>query len=215
MTYHSWRPSRTKLRRGLLPIATVAAAVAASLAVVPSALAANCPPPPAVVQPFLQWNDQTDYVPVTNGSFEPITAGSKDLPWVLSGGAATVSDNEPWYVNGRTGDHTALSLPSGSQAVSACTTAPNIASVVRFFVRNTGDPSATLHVEILVNQGKDGILDGGYVSAGSDWAPTNILVLPWAKPLKGAVDLRVRLTPVGAGAAFEVDDVYIDPCKSV
>jgi hypothetical protein len=206
--------TKKRVRRSLFAVMAVAATVAAVLGRASSALAATCPPPPTIVHPFLPWNDSIDYVRATNGSFEPIAKGSQDLPWSLSGGATIVSDNEPWHVTGSAGDSHALSLPAGAQATSACTTAPNMAAVVRFFIKSTGASTGTLHVEIIVNGGKNGILDGGTISAGSTWQPTDIIYLPWAKPLGGAVDLRVRLIPVGAGASFEVDDVYIDPCVS-
>ena len=200
-----------KAVRGLLPAAITASSIAVFLGSTQAALAAACPPPPGVVHPFLPWDDPIDYVPVTNGSFAPIKHGSKELPWTLSGDASLVPANEP-FLGG--GDDQALYLGEGGTAVSACTTAPHIASTVRFFARSVGSASGLLHVEVLVNDGKNGILDGGLISAGSDWAPTDVIVVPWAKPLKGAVDLRVRLTAVGTGAAFEIDDVYIDPCKS-
>jgi hypothetical protein len=197
---------------GALLAAAVAAGAAAALAT--PAGAATCPPPPATVQPFLPWQDAADYVTVNNGSFEPLAKGSKETPWKLSAGASVVGDNEPWHIDGGSGDSHALYLPAGSTAVSACTTAPNISSVARFFVRNVGAPDGRLHVEVLVNGGKNGILDGGTITAGSAWQVSQVVVLPWAKPLKGAVDLRVRLTPVGDGAAFVVDDVYLDPFRS-
>jgi hypothetical protein len=205
---------KTAVSPGLLAL-TVVVGLCAWLALPQAAKAATCPPPPSLVNPFLPWQDSLDYVTVTNGSFEPIPTGSKDLPWAFSkNGASVVGDNEPWHVNGSSSDSSALLLQAGGQATSACTTAPNIASVVRFFVRNVGSDDGQLHVEILVNNGKNGILDGGTITAGASWEPSGVVYLPWAKPLKGAVDLRVRLTPVGTGAAFEVDDVYIDPCKS-
>jgi hypothetical protein len=202
----------TELR--LVRLATLLGAAAGAFCTffmaAPVAAAASCPPPPPLVQPFLPWGDSIRYVPVTNGDFEPIAAGSHAEAWSLSGGASVVAENEPWQPGG-----SALRLDAGGSATSACTTAPQITSVVRFFVRNVGSAGGELHVELLVNGGKNGILDGGLISADSSWAPSEVMTLPWAKPLKGAVDLRVRLTPVGAGAAFEVDDVYIDPGKSV
>jgi hypothetical protein len=174
------------------------------------ASAATCPPPPAATIAFASFADTSSYVLANDGSFSPVGKDSKDSSWALSGGASIVADNDPWNLSGAT-TQSALALPAGSSAVSGCTTAPMISSVVRFFVKNTGSASGHLHVEILVNGGKNGILDGGTITAGSDWGVTDQIVLPWAKPLKGAVQLQVRLTPVEADASFEVDDVYIDP----
>jgi hypothetical protein len=177
------------------------------------ASAAACPPPPVSSQAFSSFGDGQSYVLANDGTFDPIAHGSQSSPWTLSGGASIVADNDPWNLgHGATGS--ALSLPAGSSATSGCTTAPMITSIVRFFVKNTGDPNGQLHVQILVNGGKNGTLDGGIISAGSSWAATSSIVLFWANPLKGAVQLQIVLTPIGADASFEVDDVFIDPFLS-
>jgi hypothetical protein len=177
------------------------------------ASAANCPPPPPALTPFNGFGDSASYVLANNGSFDSLSGKSKDSPWTLSGGAALVADGEPWNLS-KSPTISALALPPGSSAVSACTTAPLITSVVRFFVKNTGSPTGHLHVEMLVNGGKDGVLDGGTITAGSSWGVTQQIVIPWAHPLKGAVQLQIRLTPVEPDASFVVDDVYIDPFRS-
>jgi hypothetical protein len=195
----------------LLGAFVVSSSIAATGAT--TAHAATCPPPPTSLQAFLPWGDLLGYVPVNGGSFPVNGTAAFNQPWTLSGGASIVSDNEPFNLGGP-GGYGALSLPAGGSAVSQCTTAPMITSGVRFFVKNTGSPSGLLHVEVLVNGGKNGILDGGTISAGSTWAPSPAIAIPWPNPLNGAVDLRVRLTAIGTGASFEVDDVYLDPCHS-
>jgi hypothetical protein len=200
-------------RRVLLPVSLATASSVVVLSSAPTALAATCPPPPSASKTFSAWGDLHSYVPVTDGGFEPISTGSLQQPWSLSrSGASIVSGNEPWHVDGNSKDSHALSIQTGGQATSACTTAPLVTSVLRFFIKNTGATSGELHVQLLVNGGKNGILDGGYITAGSTWQPTAILYLPWANPLSGAVNLQVVLTPLGAGASFQVDDIYLDPC---
>ena len=173
----------------------------------------NCPPPPLSLNAFAPWGDSRSYVPVNDGSFAVGGPAALDSPWTLSGGASVAQDNDPSNLGGP-GGFGALSLPSGGTAVSQCTTAPMIKTTVRFFVENTGSPSGLLHVEVLVNGGKNGILDGGTISAGPTWAPSPAIDVPWPKPLNGRVNLQVRLTAEGDGASFEVDDVYLDPCVS-
>ena len=181
----------------------VAAATAAAVTTLP-ATAASCPPPPTPLQPFLPWGDNGDYVLTTGGSFEPGTPS-----WALSGSAKTVSDNAPNQFDPQTDSH-ALFLPSGSSATSACVTAPQIQGIVRFFAKNTGSADAALKVEIIV-KGKTYL--AGTITAGSTWAPTDIL--PSNAPhYKGAVTYQVRLTALGTGAAFTLDDTYFDPYKS-
>lgn len=170
-----------------------------------AASAAACPPPPPPVTPFAQFGDGNTYVLTTGGSFE-------QDGWSLSGGASLVKANEPWHVNSKS-DHQSLYLPAGASATSGCTSAPMITSIVRFFANNVGASSGGLHVELIVNGGKDGILDGGVIYPAAGWNPTDAIHVPWPHPLGGAVQLQVRLTAVGAGAAFQVDDVYLDPIK--
>jgi hypothetical protein len=157
-----------------------------------------------VLQPFAPWSDNGKYVLTTGGSFE-----SGSPAWALSGGAKLVKDNAPNKLDPPANSQ-ALFLPSGSSATSACVTAPQILGIVRFFAKNTGAAGAELRVEILV---KGATYLAGDVTAGSSWAPTRILPSN-APPYKGAVTYQMRLTPVGAGAAFTVDDTYFDPYKS-
>ena len=59
------------------------------------------------------------------------------------------------------------------------------------------------------------VLDGGTVKAGSSWAPSPrlALLLGNVTSLVGTRAVAFRFTPVGSGAAFQIDDVYLDPWK--
>lgn len=190
------------LRSALVLAGTACAALAASISTV-GASAASCPPPPPVVHPFAPWGDSDSYVLTTGGSFEP---GSP--AWTLSGGARIVPGNEPFHTNGAK-DGYSLSLPAGSSATSPCVTAPLIIGAVRFFVANSGVTGGLLKVDVLV---KGGVYTAGMFAAGR-WAPSPKLATA-APYYSGAVAFQVRLTPVGWGAGFDVDDVYFDPLKS-
>jgi hypothetical protein len=92
----------------------VPALVAAAAFAVPAAnaglignLLGNCPSGGSQV--FAPWQDAANYLLAPNGSFEFGSTG-----WSLSGGAAIVNGNEPFYP---TGTHS-LALPSGSSATS-------------------------------------------------------------------------------------------------
>jgi hypothetical protein len=187
-------------RRCLVVLAVLVAAAAMSAGV---ARAATCPPPPTPLQPFVPWNDAGQYVLTTGGSFEHGTPS-----WTLTGGAKIVADNAPNTFDAST-DSSALSLPAGSSATSACVTAPQILGIVRFFAKSVGDAGGQLKVEVLV---KGGVYQAGTISGSSHWAPTAILASN-APAYKGAVTYQIRLTPVGSGSAFTVDDVYFDPWK--
>jgi hypothetical protein len=193
------------LHRGL-GLAIVAGAVLASFVsgTVKTAQAATCPPPPSPLLPFVPWNDSHDYVLTTGGSFE------RGAPaWSLAGGAQLVAGNAPNKLDSST-NTSSLYLPPGSSATSPCVTAPQIAGIVRFFVKNAGLSSGQLKVEVLV---KGSVYDAGLISANGSWSPSPMLASN-APYYKGAVAYQVRLTSVGSGAAFVVDDVYFDPFLS-
>jgi hypothetical protein len=186
--------------RRLLATAAATAALAAGLGggATASALAATCPPPQNAVDAF---GDVNGYVMTTGGTF---AAGSQ--PWTLTGGATRVADQTPELFT-LSGSFGALYLPPGSSATSPCVTAPGIVGWVRLYAKSIGSESGQLSVQIIVH---GTVYQAGTITAGSGWAPTPLLQS--AAPLyKGAVTYQVRLAPVGAGAAFDVDDVWIDP----
>jgi hypothetical protein len=193
-------PTRNNLSLLTAIVVIVATATVGAFSAAPAA-AATCPPPPTSLQPFAPWNDTHDYVLTTGGSFEQGTAA-----WALTGGAAIVQGNAPNKYD-KSSDSQSLYLPAGSSATSPCVTAPMIKGIVRFFAKNLGDSGGALDVQILV---KGGVYDAGTITAGNGWGPSPIIVST-APNYSGAVAYQVRLTPVGAGAAFDVDDVYFDP----
>jgi hypothetical protein len=85
-------------------------------------------------------------------------------------------------------------------------------------MRNVGSSSGQLHVQVVVPSLLGGlltILDGGTVSSGSSWTPSPRLELLLCNvtSLLGTQAVAFRFTPVGAGAAYQIDDVYLDPWK--
>src|SRR5438067_13574331 len=96
--------------RKLWLIACVALAATAAATASPAGAALSCSGQ-TTVQPFKPWLDPLSYTLVQNGGLES-TSG-----WSLSGGAAQVSGNEPWYVNSSK-DRSSLALPNGSSATT-------------------------------------------------------------------------------------------------
>jgi len=200
-----------------LALALGAVAAAAALAA-PSAeaglLLSPAPADPCDVpssQVFRPWGDSAYYKLIPGGSFE---AGG--FPWLLTGGAKVVSGNEPFYVNGRN-DSRSLYLPSGSSAFSppACFGLGNWS--LRFFALNAGAKSSTLRVSVVVTHllGILSIVDGGTVTNSGVWQPSpkiGLLVSNLTSPLGGR-SISLRFTPTGSGAAWRIDDVYLDPWK--
>jgi hypothetical protein len=177
--------------------------IIAAAFIAPSANAATCPPPPATSQIFKAWGDNADYALVPGGSFESSLSG-----W--SGSSLTpTSGNEPWYVHS-TSDNHFVTLSAGQSITTSAICEPLLQPVARMFLRNVGSSTGQLHVEFLVTQnGKTYVLDGGYATPSTRFNLSPVLSGSWTGPLSGS--LQVRLTPVGSGAAFAIDDLYVDP----
>ena len=142
------------------------------------------------------------------GSFE---SGSPS--WTLSGGAKLVSGNERFDVVPGT---RSLYLPSGATATSPtmCFTFGDWHA--RFFARNSGNTSANLDVDILVPSllGVVSVLDGGSVRADGTWDPSPRIeraAHERGRPARPTRAVSFRLKASGTGAAFQVDDVFLDP----
>ena len=163
---------------------------------------------------FAQWGDNSQYTLAPNGSFEAGSTG-----WSLSGARVIPQNNTL-----RSGRYS-LSLPSGSSATSptACVKLADPAS--RFFLRNTGASDGRLRVDVTYKS-----LLGlftmsstlGYVQANGSWQPSpkydhalQNLVATLALNSDLSAQLRFRFTPVGRGASFEIDDLYVDPLLTV
>ena len=164
---------------------------------------------------FAPWGDNSLYTLAPNGSLEDGSMG-----WSLSGARVIPQSNTL-----RSGRYS-LSLPSGSSATSpaACVKLADPAS--RFFVRSTGASDGRLKVEVTYKS-LLGLLTTsstlGYVQANGSWQPSpkyahtlqNILgTLALNRNLLSA-SLRFRFTPVGRGASFEIDDLYVDPLITI
>jgi len=144
---------------------------------------------------------------VPNGSLES-TSG-----WTLSGGAAQVSGNEPWYVNSST-DQKSLALPNGSSATSPAMCMSMLSPTLRFFATNSGSTLVTLKVDAITTVLGLKLTTPVGVLTGGGWQPT--LPLPFLSNLTALTTATVqfRFTPVGLGTSgWRIDDVYVDPVK--
>jgi|1186.fasta_scaffold64366_1 hypothetical protein len=193
-----------RLTRGLSILVALAVGGAAAPA---AAHAASCPSV-AVAQTFAHWLDPAKYMSAPNGGFE---AGGAS--WTLTGGAATVQDNEPWHVRAAT-DHVALALPTGAAAKTAAVCIGVDHPTTRLFVRNTGATASRLAVSVLYTglNGKPASLSIGQLAGGTAWAPTPVVpVVVNLLSLLGDQHVAFRFAPVDALGHWRIDDVYIDP----
>lgn len=197
-----------------LASATLALAAMALVLVAPTAAGSTSCGPRAVSQPFARWLDPAHYFLAPGGDFEGAHG------WTLAGGAAIVSGNEPFLVTSAT-DARSLALPSGSSARSPAFCVDADEPTTRFFVRNTGSVLSTLAVEARVRTTMLGLTTwttlplGVVLGTTRTWQPSLpfVLGLSATQLLGGAVAVELRFTPLGAGGAWQVDDVYVDPFK--
>jgi hypothetical protein len=188
-------------------LTTMAAAVAVLACFAASAQACNYS---GAEQVFRPWGDNHYYVLAPDGGFEAGGAG-----WSLSGGAATVAGNESFFLNDA-GDQRSLSLPSGSSAVSPPICMSLDTPIFRLLARNTGNPSAGLRVEATYKLlGLVRTKTVSTVTAGASWVPakemSTVLTLSTVIGTLIPSAIQIRITPVGSGGNWQVDDLYIDP----
>ncbi len=197
---------------GLLALTTAIVALAApgsaSAGLLTTGTSSNCDPD--TTQAFEDWGDTSQYRLVPGGTFEGTNS------WSLAGGAKTVAGNEPFGVVDGT---RSLYLSSGATATSPtmCFTFGDWHA--RFLVRNTGSTGARLDVDILVRSllGVVSVLDGGSVRADGTWDPSpevSALLTNLGGLLGLTRSVSFRLQASGSGAAFQVDNVFLDPFKS-
>ena len=141
--------------------------------------------------------------------------------WTLDGGATLVAGNESFQAHSPY-DRRSLLLPAGSSA----TTAPFCVGLehptIRFFARNGGSLLSPLKVEVLFRDvlGVIRALPVGVVVTGSRWQPSlpmplllNVLGPVLAVDLGATTTVRLRFTPLGRSAGWQIDDVYVDPFR--
>ena len=198
---------------GLLAVMALGALPAAASADGLSLGLDGCPARPTA-KVFSRWLDLSNYTLVPGGTFEGSLGG-----WKLTGGAKVVSGNESFSVNGKT-DKLALSLPSGSSATTPAMCAAVLDPTLRYFAANDGGLLSVLSVQVLFYPpGGGGVLTLplGVNVGGRAWAPSlpTVVGANLLGVLKGGeVQVAFRFTPVGLGAKWRVDDVYLDPRAS-
>jgi hypothetical protein len=202
-----------RLGRLTLVLAALAAALTAGstahAGLIGTGSASYCDP--TASQPFAP-SDTSSYTLMPGGSFESATP-----PWALSGGAAVVAGNETSYLNGKN-DKRSLYLPAGGSAVTPTTCFALGDWHVRFMLKNVGSSTGAVHIQVIVPSLIGGlltVLDGGTVQAGATWTPSPRveLLLSNVTSLVGTKAVAFRFTSVGRGAAYQLDDVYLDPWK--
>jgi hypothetical protein len=169
-----------------------------------------------VEQPFKRWLDPFRYVLAPNGGLE-----SGAAQWTLTGGARVENGNETFYVGGKS-DSKSLYLPSGSSATTRPMCVQLLHPTMRYFAKNRGVPVlSTLLVEALIENplnGKVLTLPAGVHTGGGSWHPSlpALVVADFLSILGDDAELAVafRFKPIGIGAKWQIDDVYVDPFRN-
>jgi hypothetical protein len=200
------------LRRGLpgLLAALALAAVPAAASADGISIGLNGCAAQAVEHPFASWGDKANYVLAPGGTFEGSLAG-----WKLTGGAKVVSGSEPFAAHGP-GEDLALSLPSGSSATTPQVCVGALDPTMRYFAANDGGLLSLMSVQILFYPPGGGVisLPLGVNVGGKAWAPSlpTLITANLLGVLNGGeAAVAFRFTPIGLGAKWRIDDVYVDP----
>lgn len=164
-------------------------------------------------KPFLPWLDPMNYTLAPGGNFESGARG-----WTLKGGAAIVTGNEPWKTSGA--GSRSLYLPSGSTAMTPPICVETLDPTVRYFAKNRGIvalSSLVVEVVLLDSSGRPVLaLPAGVHTGFSSWHPSlpGVALLNLTAILNGGkADVAFRFRPVGLGAKWQIDDLYVDPLK--
>jgi hypothetical protein len=163
----------------------------------------------ATSQPFTPWGDSESYCAFPNLGFE-----SGKTAWTLSGSTSVVSGNEPWHVSGA-GAHS-LQLGPGATAVSSPLPVSLLDPWIRLFSRSNG-ANGSLRVQVVFRGllgNVTGVLNVAALSPSgySSWEPTERVLSTLALPL-ATTSAQVVFTSQASSGNWQVDDVYLDPCK--
>jgi hypothetical protein len=201
--------ARLIVRLGIASAVIALALTSATVAradLLPGLLGGNCGSTSTV---FAPWGDFASYYFGTNGGFESGTSG-----WSLPRGAQVVAENEPFAVH-ETDDHQSLAIPAGGSTTTPSLCYGVLYPSIRFFAKSTSGESGYISVRVKVRSvlGLLTVLDGGRLTVGPDWSPTEAHLQLGAAlaSLVGAKSMQVELVP---STGVQIDDFYVDPLLS-
>lgn len=159
--------------------------------------------------PFLPWGDTNRYFVAPSGTFE-YGVGS----WTATGWAWTVSENEPWRING-TSDRWSAQLLTGSALRSRAFCVGADEDSIRLFVRRPGVAGAKLVIRVIAT-GVNGELTTQYPVPGDSygWTLTPRITMPDLRDINGQQTVTIAIAPAGTAAGWLVDDVMVDPWRA-
>lgn len=206
-------------------LATLLGSVVACAALVPTAFAGATPwagtatdltvacQPAPVSTPFAAIGDTADFFPVPNGGLEEGSAG-----WTLTGGAAVVDGNEPFFVGLPTDSH-ALRLGAGATATSPATCVGKKDPYARAVVNGSVRGELRVAVVSIDRQGREQMEKVRTLKGTGSWTLSDKLDTR-SNPLfdksllqsgAGTTAIAFRFTVVSG--TWTIDDLYVDPFK--
>ncbi|MFN8082236.1 MAG: hypothetical protein U0Q19_21975 [Kineosporiaceae bacterium] len=208
--------SLTRLRRATALVAvslsTVGALGASVVAAAPSQAAAyiNDCGPRITAASFSKFGDTNQYFEVPSAHMEFLQLSG----WTTSG-ASLVAGNEPWYIASSL-DSQSLRVASGGYVRTPTMCVAVGEDSLRFFYRSPGVAGSTLSVQMTATNGTS-TASTSYTLDGSTagWKVSNRLALPNVMGTTGTQNLTVTIRPSGTAAAWQVDDIQVDPWRTL
>lgn len=201
------RPTRWIARAAGLALALTATIAAGTALTAAPASAATCPAR-SVSKPFTGFGDSNDYFLAPAGAFESGAPGWSQY------GTSLVANNEPWRVNG----YGSYGLRIGANG-SASTPSMCIATAedsMRFFYKAPGVGGSALQVFIEVTSGvKYATNQFNVDGTSSGWNVSPRIMLPDIRDASGVQYVKITFRPVNTQAPWVIDDVEIDPWRTL
>jgi hypothetical protein len=198
-------------RSTILPIVAVAVLGAPA-----SALAGPAPSSPALcaavptTPAFSAWGDPNEYLPFQGSSFE---SGASGWSW---GAKAKIVGGDDAHLLSTVGSH-AVELPSGGMAKSPWTCVDSTMPSMRFLVKRISG-TGNLTVTGTVAGVKGSITTIASFAGGSEWAPSPVVTFPTtfmsAYLTTGSLNAQFLFTS-DPGTVYRIDDVHMDPFRSI
>lgn len=162
-------------------------------------------------QVFKAYGDTNEYFLPQEGGFET----SRLNGWVASN-AGIVSGNSPFYLTGNRYDSRSLKLNAGGSVTSEVICVVPGEDSIRFAYRSPGVSGATVRVDISVLSAL-GTASAAYTltDTGAGWKVSPRLAIPNKVDYTGAQSLKIKFTATGTSAAWQVDEVFVDPWRTV
>jgi hypothetical protein len=169
----------------------------------------DCPERPTT-NPFTPWGDTFDYILAPDGAVEN-GAGE----WTLSGGAAIVDGNSPFYSHRSTDSHS-IRIPKGGTATTDTMCIGKEHPTIRFFAKNDSSSISFLDVRVEVETawGREVTLPVGLERGNQEWEPSSAMRLVVNHlNLEPGTYTPVEFKFTARNGDWRIDDVYVDPRK--